>query len=189
MNRITVLFAAALCLWLASNAAANIEKEVAAHLEQRKELIGKLMLVAQTPATDQLEIVAKADAIRVLGELRAVEAVDVIVREINFRDPFVLSSESIPEKHYPALKALIQIGKPGSLAALKAIAGIKIKAGDQEITAEEMKLISLIHVIHGVEGSDVAEFLLKRDMQKADKAMQFSYERALKYLRDLGNAD
>ena len=88
---------------------------------QRKAVIEPLRkLAAQTPSTVE-DLFAKRDAIELLGELKASEAVADLIAQIGFGNPGVDISDLNPAYIYPALGALVAIGKPGSLAALDAI--------------------------------------------------------------------
>jgi len=164
-----------------------LEPFLSAHLLQRQMLIERrIAIVRSTPRTDA-EIATKADAIEELGKLRATEAIDPLLDEISFLNPRARIKRFSVEAYHPAVQALREIGKPASLAALKAIRNLKpeVTPGrpDPLLTVEyRLRLLTL--VITGVEGPDVAEFLLRQDLAKADDATKPLYEQALKYLRE-----
>ena len=156
-------------------------------LEIRQKMIAELMAVVAKPATTQAEIMGKAAAVVALGRLRAAESAPLLVQEI---DLFCLteggSDEAILEHHYPCIKALQEIGKPGSLAALAAVAQLRLDGlGAEEARKARFSLKLLVTVIKGVEGRDVAEFMIKAKSAQAPASSSAVFEAALK---ELGSA-
>lgn len=95
-------------------------------LQQRKELISSLINILKqgdknAEGEKRSSLVA---AIDVLGEMRAIEAVDILVDYIKFpaSDKLVVFYKIIPPSEiYPAVKALIKIGKPSLPAVLRVL--------------------------------------------------------------------
>ncbi len=92
--------------------------------------------------------------VRILGELRAPEAVPSVIKTIESRaaetDP---TKEATLRERYPACDALVRIGKPSVHAAVE---GLKDEAPESE------KAGLYVLVILGVEGADVGRFVLQR---------------------------
>ena len=154
-------------------------------LAVRDQMITKLISIVKGPAKTQPEISAKAEAIAALGRLRASEAADALVRQIDFRDPFAPMSEVSIEGMHPAVGALILIGKPGSLAALAAIEQAQLDGVAEEAKKAKFRLCLLAMVIRGVEGVEVGEFMVKSKMEKAPAKARASYEFVLTNIHEL----
>jgi hypothetical protein len=154
-------------------------------LEIRKKMIAELMaVVAKEPKTTQ-ENMAKGNAIEALGELRAAEAAPFIVEEITHQGGGRLTaSDSLTlEGMFHSLGALRLIGKPASLAALDAIAKLQLDGPGAEETAKaKLRLKLLVAVIRGVEGQDVAVFMVRLRAEKAAGAAKTALGAALKEL-------
>jgi hypothetical protein len=98
----------------------TVAKNSESHLQYRRLLIARLISVAKN---DKLASSSRADAIRLLGELRATEAVNDLMDLITF----VNSERPTPaftEDMFVSLVALQKIGKPASLAAVQAITSL-----------------------------------------------------------------
>jgi hypothetical protein len=156
---------------------------IQAHVLQRQMVIAQLMEIVRPPAQSQEAVLNKAEAMSILGKLRADEAVDLLVRELEFRNPYAPSTETTLEAQHPAVKALSEIGKPGSLAALRAIGQEKPGASARVADPPVKRAYLLVRVIRLVEGADVAEFLLKRELQKVQGDQGTQYEEAIKAVR------
>lgn len=156
---------------------------MAAHLDERRHVISALLEVIKQPATAYEAIWAKDRAIRALGHLKAVEAVELLLGSIDFDNPFVASEEYIPEHHFPSIAVLQEIGKPASLAALEALGRLSLDHSDADARRQaEVRLSLLVRVISVVEGPDVAQFLLQRRLEQAEAAQRPVYEQALKHV-------
>jgi len=101
-------------------------------------------------------------AVQLLGEMRAVEAVDVLLDNIRFCPP-----QDIPERGletgYPCVFALIRIGKPCTPGILKRLG----RKPDDKIV-----LVLYAVIIRRVEGSKPGGALLKRELEKARTAQR-----------------
>jgi len=93
----------------------------------RKDLIGQLINIVKDKQNRLRRRASVRAAMFILGEMRAVEAVQVLVDHIGFPQVYEYTGESIPvdaeggmlhrgikgfQKTYPAVKALIKIGEP-----------------------------------------------------------------------------
>ena len=156
-----------------------LEPYLASHLRQRELLIKTRMTIVQADAATPAEIQKKSDAIEELGQLRATEAADLLIAQITFLNPRIKAKEFSSDIFHPAVAALRQIGKPASLAALKALRQLKLDpievAVDDGTKSPQYRAGLLNLVIRGVEGNEVAELLLKKDMDAADDAHRAIY--------------
>ena len=106
--------------------------------------------------------------------------------EVAFEDPYASSDAISAVTHHPCVSALINIGKPGTNAALEAMAKVRIDGNRADVVPNaKRKLPLLVYVIKGIEGKEVAEFIIKREMGKGDEAHKATYQLALKYLSEL----
>lgn len=104
-------------------------------------------------------------AIRMLGELRSVEAVNVLIQNLHItRRTVFRSSDEVPgpQNMHPAIKALIEIGKPSSRAAISRL-GMDIPPVDRE---------RLCWVLAMTEGSGVGQMLLEREVQREQNRLR-----------------
>ncbi|MGB2754480.1 MAG: hypothetical protein WBD75_01390 [Phycisphaerae bacterium] len=157
-------------------------------LEIRQKMIAELMAVVAKPATTQTEIMGKAAAVVALGRLRAAEAAPLLVQEIDLFGATEGGAVRTPtfERFFPCITALQEIGKPGSLAALAAVAQLRLDVLDaEEARKARFRLKLLVTVIRGVEGRDVAEFMIKAKSAEAPASSSAVFEAALE---ELGNA-
>ncbi len=96
-------------------------------LTARKDLIARLINIVDEKENRLTRRASVRATIFILGEMRAVEAVQVLVDHIGFPQVYEYTGESIPvdaeggmlhrgikgfQKTYPAVKALIKIGEP-----------------------------------------------------------------------------
>lgn len=121
-----------------------------------------------------------AEAMADLARIAAPEAVEMLVTHITFLNANA-RVEADPMVAHPAVGALIKIGKPASLAALKAIG--ELKPSNAPLEAPEYRTILLANVVLGVEGADVAELLFKRELAAADDAHRPYFEQCLRGLK------
>ena len=124
-----------------------------------------------------------AEAIADLGQIGAAEAVDTLVAHITFLNTKA-SIDADPMVAHPAVGALIKIGKPASMAALKALH--ELRPSNMPLEAPEYRTILLGHVVEGVEGTDVAEFLFKRELGVADETHRPYFEQCLRGMKRWG---
>lgn len=144
----------------------------------RAKMIVKLIATVKQPAKTPQDIMAKADAIKALGKLRASEAAPMLVQEIEFRNPYALSDATTIAGSLPCVPALQAIGKPGSLAALAAVEKLRLDGPKDKLTKAKFRLKLLVMVIAGVEGREVGEFMIKMKIKHAP-----ALEEALRMLR------
>ena len=150
----------------------------------RKKMIAELIAIVKKPALTPQQKRAKGNAVRALGQLRAREAVPVLIDEIEFSASHAISREITADNFLPCVGALRAIGKPGSLAALDAVQKVRLEGDDQEVTKAKLRLKLLISVVKGVEGRDVAEFMIQARMDKAPAEARPALELALEQLTD-----
>jgi len=94
-------------------------------LQQRKELISSLINILEQGDKNakREKRSSQVAAINVLGEMRATQAVDILVDYIEFRasDELIMHRLTPPSEVFPAVKALIKIGKPSLPPVLRAL--------------------------------------------------------------------
>lgn len=159
------------------------------HLRQRAELIQDRIQIIRAAARTNADVRNKALAMDDLRKLHATEAIDALIDEISFLNPHAASSGNTlsMEAFHPALAALQGLGTPASRAALAAIGALHLGNDQSPATGDATKtpaykLHLLVTVIVGVEGPDVAAFILRREAGKADAAHRQNYEAALREL-------
>ena len=157
-------------------------------LEVRQKMIVALLALVAKPAQTPKDVMGKSDAIQALGALRAVEAVPVLVQQVDFKNPYSISRAITIEGSHPCVGALQEIGKRGSLASLAAIEQVKLTGLDAEqMKQAKLRLQLLVIVIKGVEGADVAEFMIKAKAEKAPAgASRAALDAALQELKQPG---
>ena len=155
-------------------------------LEIRQKMIAELMALVAKPAATEKEKRGKTEAILALGKLRAAEAAPLLVQEIEYFHLYGMSRAITIEGSQPCVPALQEIGKPGSLAALDAVAKLRLDGlSAEEARKARFRLKLLVTVIKGVEGRDVAEFMIKAKSAEAPASSSAVFEAALK---ELGSA-
>jgi|WetSurMetagenome_2_1015567.scaffolds.fasta_scaffold133145_1 hypothetical protein len=155
-------------------------------LEIRQKMIVELMATVAKQAKTTDEILAKSSAIAALGRLRAAEAAPLLVQEIDFFGSAEVRSvdEFNIEQEFGCVKALQEISKPGSLAALDAIGKLKLDGlAPEEAKKAQLRLKLLVLVIKGVEGPEVAAFMIKSKATQASGPAKTALEAALKELQ------
>jgi hypothetical protein len=159
------------------------------HLRQRAELVQNRIETIRAGARTNADVRNKALAMDDLRKLQATEAIPALIDEISFLNPHASSpgNHLSMEAFHPAVAALEGLGKPASLAALKAIGILhmdndQIPANGDATRTPSYKLHLLVAVMASVEGPDVAGFLLRREAGKADAAHRQNYDAALREL-------
>lgn len=117
--------------------------------EQRNELL--IVLIKQLDTSPSKNV--QAAAIYLIGRHRLAEGVSELIRRIDFdaSGQAVKGAEPLWEQ-YPAMEALITIGKPAVPAALNLLA----------TEANDLRRTLAVKVIRYVEGAEVARFILDR---------------------------
>jgi hypothetical protein len=141
--------------------------------EQRRELLGVLMKYMGTSSSLDVQ----AAAAYLIGRHRLSEGVTALMGRIEF------DAASIPTKgpeplweRYPAMEALITIGRPSVRPAMELL------ATEDDQTRRELA----VKVIRYVEGSEVAEFILQRELAaELDSVRRARLEGAIDRLRKL----
>ena len=96
---------------------------------------------------------ARMESARMLGHLRASQAVDLLIKHIRLGPLFVSDGAN----EHPCHDALIRIGKPASKAVLKEL----------HKPMKELRRMALVTVLAGVEGRQVGRFMLQQEIAKA----------------------
>ena len=141
--------------------------------EQRRELLGVLMKYMGTSSSLDVQ----AAAAYLIGRHRLSEGVTALMERIEF------DAERIPTKgpeplweRYPAMEALITIGRPSVRPAMELL------ATEDDQTRRELA----VKVIRYVEGPEVAEFILQREIAaELDSVRRARLEGAIDRLRQL----
>ena len=163
----------------------SVEELTSKHLRARTVLLTKLTTLVAEKAESRSEIIAKAKAMECLGKIRASEAIPGLLTQIGFNNPYAQLREFRWDAAYPALGALRAIGKPASLGALQAIGRTELLLVADQATDMRIRLLTM--VIHGVEGPEVAEFMLNRGIKRAKPQNKPALEKALQVLAELGS--
>ena len=153
--------------------------DVDALLTARRRFIPQLMAVLSSP---QADLSARLAAIRALGELRAEEAVPVLLDQLNLADASAPMREIVLERLFPAVAALQKIGKPASVAAAQAIGSVELRDDDDGRSLLRLQL--LMAVIEGVEGPALGRHLVELARVKAPERKHAVFDRALGFLRE-----
>jgi hypothetical protein len=138
--------------------------------KQREQLIARRMSVATAPARTAADIERKAQAITDLGILNADQAADMLALQISFLNTRSTAREFSPDALHPCFAALKHLGKAGSTAALKALRQLNLEGTAEGIDSPSYKAGLLAAVIRAVEGEDIANFLLQKEMDKETSA-------------------
>jgi hypothetical protein len=147
---------------------------------QRQALIAARMETLLRPTTSAGDRAAKVRAITELGDLNAVEAIDTLITQVSFMDDADSALTGDAMKLHPAVGTLIKLGKPATAAALKAIHDLR--PNPNPLNAPTYRIMLLTTVLRRVEGDDVAEFLLKRELDKARANAKPYFEQAIREL-------
>ena len=143
--------------------------------EQRNELLGVLLKHLGTSSSKNVQ----AGAIYLIGRHRLADGVNELIRRIDF-DPG-RQPQPGPEplwEQYPAMEALITIGKPSVRGATELL------ATDQN----DLRRSLAVKVIRYIEGADVAEFILqKAGAAERDRTRKTLLQDALLRLQKLIN--
>jgi hypothetical protein len=153
-------------------AAGGIDPAVESNLRQREQMIQGRMAIVSQPAKSPAEVQRKAQAASELAALHADEAADLLVAQVTFVNARSSAREFSPEVLHPCFAALKKLGKPASVAALKALKAMDVESPGEGIDSPWYRAGLLAQVIRSVEGEEVATFELKAEMEKATDAKQ-----------------
>lgn len=87
---------------------------------RRGDVVRSLIEIARTKKPSYTFYDPRELAIRLLGKLRAAEAVDVLIADIRFSPPMIVDAISFLQQ-YPCAEALVQIGDPAREALLRRV--------------------------------------------------------------------
>ncbi|MGH7927175.1 MAG: hypothetical protein ACREQV_05220 [Candidatus Binatia bacterium] len=153
-------------------------REDARHgLRKKRENVIKSMMAVFETKSDELEFLsAKDKAVYILGEYRAVEAVDLLAKNIAYQSPFSnQASFNRPLINYLAAQALVKIGCPSREAIRRQLI--------MPATVEEMKLFTF--VILEIDGEEMGLFRLERWLEQAETQRAKRLEFNIRYLRNM----
>lgn len=142
----------------------NVEALKTGAFAQRAEAVKALCQARQAVISALLPIMdgdssadAKRDVAKVLGEYRAVEAVDTLVRNLELElQPRILKGLVKDADVYPISRALSKIGKPAIPALLARIAE----------TDDTALIERCAQICVEIEGREVAELVMNRHAEK-----------------------
>jgi len=117
---------------------------------ERSRLVSALITIAGKPKPAYQMYDERALSVMLLGEMRAIEAVDTLIRYIAFRPPG-FTTEYSPSGEYPCVEALIKIGTPATAAFLGKV--------DSPPDKETLRLH--VMVIQMVEGWEAGELKIR----------------------------
>ena len=126
-------------------------------LQQRKDLIENMLNLVKTK---EFLSIRKEIAIEILGQIRAIEATDILLNMVDYHLPIsgMYSPTTDPEGlryRYPVVNALINI-KPSYDSVINKIADV------DDISCIRCYVAILI----GIEGEDVCRYILKKAVEK-----------------------
>jgi hypothetical protein len=135
-----------------------VSKNLQGHLQYRNSLIKKLIAVAKD---ETLYYSERENAVNLLGVMRAEEAASDLINMISFTNPGKKTLEDTDD-YFAAFEALVRIGKPASLAAVKAMSSLDAyNPKDVRKWAHNWQLTTLIVRI---EGPTMAKLILEDAM-------------------------
>ena len=152
--------------------ASGIDPAVEGNLRQRDQMIQMRMAIVSQPARAPADVDRKAQAANELAALRADQSADLLVTQITFLNVRSSAREFSPEVLHPCFAALKKLGKPASLAALKGLRDLDVDVPGEGIDSPWYRAGLLAQVIRAVEGEEVAQFMLKTEMEKQTEAKQ-----------------
>jgi len=113
----------------------EFDTQLTAMRQGRDRLVADALSKLRDP---KLGVVQRGRAIRLVGVLRAPEAIDPLIENIGFRsrqmDPVVISGPDM-NLRYPAIGALAEIGEPSVMPMLEAVRDGSIARGDDRFVA------------------------------------------------------
>ena len=134
-------------------------------LEQRREMIDRLIEFLRSGDKNVMgaKRASLLSAVKVLGELRASEAAETLVSYIDYasadRDAYFLRTR-LPSEDYPAVKALINIGRPSIPAILHRLPEL-LAALQGEVNQRARFLRNCVWVLFEIEGPEAMVLHLK----------------------------
>jgi hypothetical protein len=117
-----------------------------------RELLQNLQKLGASPEEQSWQ----EEMIRLLGSMKAEEAVPELVKRISFLTMKPVDERTI-QNVYPAVEALVHIGKPATVPLLKAVADC----------ADNRKMNLYVYAIATIETRPVAVFLIKNRLKEA----------------------
>jgi len=130
-------------------------------LAERQKLIQSLIAIASNKKIREENPKVAGRAITLLGKMRATEAIDLLVTLMTFSDipnpdPYELNTS---DKLFPAVAALMEIGKPAIKTLLKRVA-------EGKLSKYEVKEVGWI--ISGIEGKALGKESVLSYMKKLE---------------------
>lgn len=134
---------------------------VDAILAERQTAVNQLMQVVKGEEGQEYSFATRAAATYVLGELRAVQAVDVLVRALAEEEAMPFERSDITRYDAPYFTALVKIGRPSVPAMIE-----NIRTSDEDLLGKK-SLDVLYHVLGGKRR--VLELLEKLHARESDE--------------------
>lgn len=152
---------------------ASIRARVASELrEARQKTISELMAVAEAPSKPEELNSAKELSIDLLGEYRATEAIELLIKNIEYHVSSI-TFERVPAANYPCVRALAKIGVPSLHAIIRHL--------DNPCSEKELKLCA--NVFRLVDGDDVGVLRVEIALKKAEGQARKNLEQLIVLLK------
>lgn len=132
--------------------------------------------------SENSESEVRLTSIYVLGEYRMKGAVKALIKHIDYKAESILTHRLPPWGQYPAVEALVKIGKPAVSEALKLI---------EEKEVQHIRELAT-RVVREVEGLEVGRFIIKQRIKKEEnpeKRKRLQQALASKYFSEESEED
>ncbi len=146
------------------------EEGVSGILEQRREMIDRLIEFLRNGDKNAMgaKRASLVSAIKILGELRAVEAAETLVTYIDYFSgdrKAVFQRIRLPSEKYPAVKALVNIGRPAIPAIIHRLPEL-LAALQHEDDRRGRVLRNCAWVLFEIEGTEARLLHLKLALER-----------------------
>jgi len=150
------------------------EKGVSEILEQRREIIDRLIEFLRNGDKNAMgaKRASLVSAIKILGELRAVEAAETLVTYIDYFSgdrKAAFQRIPLPSEKYPAVKALVNIGRPVIPAIIHRLPDLLAALQDEEDRRGRV-LRNCAWVLFEIEGREPAISHLNIELERENDA-------------------
>jgi hypothetical protein len=142
-----------------------LEPSMDTFVRQREQMIQRRMAIVEATARTPEEMQRKSQAIFDLSYLHADAAADLFVSQIAFFNTRSAAKETSADAWLPCFAALKTLGKPATAAAIKGLKALDLDAPGEGIDSAMYHAGLLGQVIRAVEGEDVGNFILHREME------------------------
>lgn len=150
------------------------EEGVSEILEQRREMIDRLIEFLRSGDKNAMgtKRASLVSAIKVLGELRAVEAAETLVTYIDYFSgdrKAAFQRIRLPSEKYPAVKALVNIGRPAIPAIIHRLPELLAALQDKD-NLKDRVLRNCAWVLFEIEGREPAVLHLNLELERENDA-------------------